>query len=58
MEHHDRRPGGVARPELDDMQRGAGDLDHAALRRKTALQEQDTGLRDQRQHGQRRHDGD
>ena len=56
MEHHDRRTGGVARADIDDMERRARDLDHPALRRIGALQRQNAGLRDQRQHRQRRHD--
>ena len=35
VDHHDRRTGGVARPEIDDVERRAGDLDRLALRGKT-----------------------
>ena len=55
MQHHDRQAGRVARPDIDDVERAAGNLDHAALRRVGALHEQHAGLRDQRQHRQRRH---
>ena len=30
MEHHDRRTGGVARADIDDVEGPAGDLDHPA----------------------------
>jgi hypothetical protein len=56
MDHHHGRTGGVARPDIDDMEFRAGDLDHPALRRIGALQGDHTGLRDQRQGSQRRHD--
>ncbi len=56
MDHHDGRTGGIAWPDIDDMERRAGDLDQLALRRIGALQEKHAGLRDQRQHHQRRHD--
>ena len=56
MDHHDRWTGSVARPEIDDVEPGAGDLDHLALRGVCALQGKDPGLRYQRQDRQRRHD--
>jgi hypothetical protein len=55
MDHHDRRAGGVAWPEIDDAETCAGNLDGFALRRIDALQGQYAGLRDQRQNNQRRH---
>ena len=55
MDHHDRRAGGVARPEIDDVETRAGDVDGLALLRIDALQGQHAGLRDQRQNNQRRH---
>ena len=58
MDHHDGRPGRVARPDVDDIEDGAGNLDRLALRRIGALQEEHAGLRDQRQHRQHRHDRD
>ena len=58
MDHHDRRAGGIARPDIEDVEACAGNLDHPALRRIGALQDKDTGLRDQRQNRQRRHDND
>jgi hypothetical protein len=54
MNHHDRRTSGVARPDIHDMERGAGDLDHPALRGIGALQGKDAGLRGHRQDNQRR----
>ncbi len=54
MQHHDRQAG-IARPDIDDVERAAGNLDHAALRRVGALHGDDAGLRDQRQHRQRPH---
>ncbi len=56
MDHHDWRTGGIARPDIDDVECCAGDLDHLALRGIGALQGKDTGLRDQRQDRERRHD--
>jgi hypothetical protein len=50
------RTGSVARSDIDDVEFCAGDLDCPALRGIFALQGQNTGLRDQRQHRQRRHD--
>ena len=58
MDQHDSRTGRVARPDIDDVERRAGHLDHLALRGIDALQGQDTGLRDQRQDQQRRHEND
>jgi hypothetical protein len=58
MDHHDRRTGRIARPDIEDVQAGAGNLDHPALRGIGALQDEDTGPRDQRQDRQRRHDED
>ena len=55
MDHHDRRAGGVARPEIDDVETRAGDVDGLALLRIDALQGKHAGLRDQRQNNQRRH---
>ena len=56
MDHHDRRAAGIARPNIYDIELCTGDLDHLALRGIGALQGKDTGLRDQRQDRQRRHD--
>ena len=56
MQHHDRRTGRIARADIDDVERRAGDLDHPALRGIGALHGKNTGLRDQRQDRQRRHD--
>ncbi len=33
MQHHDRRPRGIARAEFDDVKAGAGNLNHGALMR-------------------------
>ena len=55
MQHHDRQAG-IARTDVDDVKRRALDLDHPSLRRKGALHGEDSGLRDQRQQRQRRHD--
>jgi hypothetical protein len=46
MDHHDRWTGSIARPDVDDIERRSGDLDRPALRRISALQDHDTGLRD------------
>ena len=54
MQHHDRQAG-IARPDIEDVKRSAGYLDHAALRRVGALHRENAGLRDQRQQRQRRH---
>ena len=43
-------------PISSDVEGSAGHLDHAALRGIGALQGHHAGLRDQRQHSQRRHD--
>jgi hypothetical protein len=56
MQHHDRQTGGVARADIDDAQGRAGDLDHLPLRGISALNQQDTGLRGQRQNRECRHD--
>ncbi|GAC1332067.1 MAG: hypothetical protein NVS4B4_00890 [Bradyrhizobium sp.] len=56
MDHHDRRAGGVARPDVHDMERGAGDLDHPPLRGISTLQGHDTDLRYQRERNERYHD--
>src|SRR5258708_323123 len=32
MDHHNGRTGGIARPDVDDVERRAGDLDHPASR--------------------------
>ena len=58
MQHHDRRAGSVARADINDVQSRAFDLDHAAWRWMSMLQGKHAGLRDGRQHGQRRHDKD
>ncbi len=55
MQHHDRQAR-IARADIDDVKRRAINLDHPALRRKGALHGDDSGLRDQRQQNQRRHD--
>jgi hypothetical protein len=57
VDHHDRRSG-IARPDVEHVEAGAGDLDHPALRGKSALQDQDAGLCDQRQDRQRHQDED
>ena len=56
MQHHDRRTGRVTRADIDDVEGAAGDLDHPALGGMRPLRQPDAGLRDQRQHRQRRHD--
>ena len=56
MEHHDRRTGRVARADIDDVEGSARHLDHPALGGMGPLAEKNAGLRDQRQHRQRRHD--
>ena len=56
MQHHDRRTGGVTRADIDDVEGPAGDLDHPAPGGMRLLRQPDAGLRDQRQHRQRRHD--
>lgn len=55
VQHHDRQAS-VARAEIDDVKHGAVDRDHPALRWKGALHGDDSGLRNQRQQNQRRHD--
>ena len=55
VDHHHGRTGGIAWTDIDDVKRGPGNLDDPALQRIGALQDQDTGLRDQRQYNQRRH---
>ena len=56
MDHDDRRQGGIARADINDVQGCPGDIDHPSLRGMGALQDNDTGLRDQRENNQRRHD--
>jgi hypothetical protein len=46
MDHHHRRAGGIVRPNIEDVNPRAGDLDHPALRRINALQDQNTDMRD------------
>jgi len=58
MDHHDRGTGGIARPDIDDVEACAGDLDGLALRGIDALQDKHADLRGQRQDRQRRHDND
>jgi hypothetical protein len=58
MNHQDGRTGGVARPDIEDVEFGVRDLDHPALHRVGALEGKDTGLRRQRQNSQRCHDND
>jgi hypothetical protein len=58
MDHHDGGTDGIARADVHDVERCAGDLDHPALRGKSALQREHTGLRDQRESSQRRHHND
>ena len=53
MKQHDRWPIRIARPEIDDIEMRAGNLDGVALLRLDALQGHHTGLRDQRQNRQR-----
>jgi hypothetical protein len=54
MDHHQGRTGGIARPNIEDVDLRAGDLDHPALRGVNALQNQNTEMRDQRQDRQHR----
>ena len=54
MDHHDGGTRGIGRPEFDDVQPRAGDVDHPALRRIVTLQHYHASLRDQRQNHQRR----
>jgi hypothetical protein len=58
MDQHDGRTlcrtFGIARPEFDDMEPRAGNLDHPARGRVSALQDHHAGLGDQRQNHQRR----
>jgi hypothetical protein len=56
MDDQDRRTRAVARPDVEDVERGAGNLDLLALGGIGALQDKDPGLRDQRQNSQCRHD--
>ncbi len=56
MQHHDRRTGRVAGADIDDVEGAACDPDHPALGGMRPLREPDSGLRDQRQYPQRRHD--
>ncbi len=56
MQHHDRRTGGIARAEFDDVKAGACNLDHGTWRGMGPLHQQHAGLRDQRQNHQRSHD--
>jgi len=56
MQHHDRRTGGIARTDIEDVEGPAGHLDHSALGRMSPLAEKNAGWRNQRQHRQRRHD--
>ena len=56
MQHHDRQAGRVARADIEDMEGPARHLDHPALGGMGPLREKNAGLRDQRQHRQRRHD--
>ena len=58
MDHDDRRHGGIARTDIDDVQGRPGDIDRLPLRRMGALQDNDTGLGDQGENDQRRHDND
>jgi hypothetical protein len=58
MDDHDRRTRAIAPPDVEDVERGAGNLDLLALGGKGALQEKNTGLRDQRQNSERCHDND
>ncbi len=58
MDHHNGRTGGIARPDVDDVERCAGDLDHPASCGIGVLQGKNTGLRDQGQDCQRRRDND
>ncbi len=58
MDHHNRRLGAVAWPDIDDVEARAGDLDDLALRGICVLQGKYTDLRDQRQDRQRNHDND
>ncbi len=55
MDHHNRRAGGIPRPDVEHVEPAAGDLDHPALGGIKPLQDQHAGLRDQRQNHQRRH---
>lgn len=51
-------PAAPPRPDVENVEPAAGDLDHPALGGIEALQDKDTGLRDQRQDRQRRHEDD
>jgi hypothetical protein len=57
MDNHDRWADRIARPDVEDIEGGATDFDLLTLGRIGALQDKDTGLRDERQNSQRRHDG-
>ena len=56
VDHHDRGPGGIARPDIDDVEGSTRNLDQLALRGPGTLQQDDASLCDQRQDRQRRHD--
>src|SRR6266403_4741708 len=58
MDHYNRRTRGIARSNVDDVERCAGDLDQPASCGIGALQGKNTGLRDQGEDCQRRHDSD
>lgn len=58
MQHHDRRAGSIARPDIDDVKLRAVDFDDAALRRIGALQGKHADLRDSGQRRQRHHEND
>ena len=56
MDHHNGRTGGITRTEMEDVELGAGDLDEPALGWIDPLQDNDTGLSDQRQDRQCSHE--
>ena len=58
VDHDDRRHGAIARTDIDHVQGCPDDIDHLSLRGIDALQDNDTGLSDQRENDQRRHDND
>jgi hypothetical protein len=45
MDDHDRRTAAIVRPDVENVERGAGNLDLLALGGIAALQDSDTGLR-------------
>jgi hypothetical protein len=56
MNYHDRRPHSVTPSDLDNVEFCPCHLDDGALCRMNALKDQDTGLSDQGQDCERRHE--